>query len=275
MKVTVLLVVYNGARHLSECIESVLTQTYSSFEFLVVDDGSTDTTVDIVRGYTDRRIRLIKNHHDYIDSLNLGMSLANGDCVARIDADDVMFPNRLAKQVEIMEKYSQVDVCGTWAMAFGKAVYNISTVKGFVENPLSKLLLGNFMIHPTVMLRKNFLVRNHLQYQNYAYAEDFKLWTDIAIKNGTFYVIPEQLIKYRLSSAQVSCKHEKEQGDTGRRVQNEILIYVLNDERVQALDVFQNIYIYLEKLNIEQRLSRSDIMLLVAVLYAALLGHKG
>ncbi len=273
MKVTVLLVVYNGARHLSECIESVLAQTYSSFEFLVVDDGSTDMTVDIVRGYADSRIRLIRNHHDYIGSLNLGMSLAHGDYIARIDADDIMVPNRLAKQVEVMDKYSQVDVCGTWAVAFGRAAYSMSTVKGFVENPLAKLLLGNFMIHPTIMLRKDFLLQNHLQYKNYAYAEDFKLWADIAIKNGTFYVISEQLLKYRLSSGQVSHKHAKEQRDTGRRVQDEILIYILNDERVQGLDVFQNIYICLEKLNMERRISRLDIIQVISFLYAALSEH--
>ena len=275
MKVTVLLVVYNGARHLSECIESVLAQTYSSFEFLVVDDGSTDMTVDIVRGYNDSRIRLIMNHHDYIGSLNTGISLANGEYIARIDADDIMFPNRLAEQVVVMEKYSQVDVCGTWAVTFGRAFYSMSSFNGFVENPLSKLLLGNFMIHPTVMLRKEFLVRNHLQYKKYAYAEDFKLWTDIAIKNGTFYIIPEQLLKYRLSSEQVSCKHAKKQCDTGRRVQDEILIYILNDERVQELDVFQNIYISLEKLNVERRISRLVIIQVIAILYSELLERQG
>lgn len=93
--VSVCVPVYNASAHLGECIDSILAQTYTDFELLIVDDGSTDSSRDVVRAYTDPRIRLLENAHDYIGSLNLLLREARGRYVARMDADDLMLPDRL------------------------------------------------------------------------------------------------------------------------------------------------------------------------------------
>ena len=95
MKVTVMITVYNGEKYISECIESILKQTYTNFELLIVDDGSTDNTRRLIRDFKDLRIRLIENTHDYIHSLNIGLNNSRGEYIDRIDADDIMMPERL------------------------------------------------------------------------------------------------------------------------------------------------------------------------------------
>ena len=89
--------VYNASRYLRDCIDSILSQSFTDFELLIVDDGSTDDSVEIIRSYSDSRIRLIENKHDYIGSLNLLLQEARGKYIARMDADDVMLPNRLTQ----------------------------------------------------------------------------------------------------------------------------------------------------------------------------------
>ncbi len=98
--VSVCMLMYNASKYLRECIDSVLAQTFQDFEFLIVDDGSTDDSVEIVQSYHDSRIRLIKNKHDYIGSLNILLDEARGKYIARMDADDVMMPMRLKIQFE-------------------------------------------------------------------------------------------------------------------------------------------------------------------------------
>ena len=110
--VSVCMPVYNAARYLTECIDSILAQTFTDFELLIVDDGSTDNSRDIVRSYHDKRIRLIENRHDYIGSLNKLLDEAKGKYIARMDADDVMMPYRLAAQFGYMEKHIEVGVLG-------------------------------------------------------------------------------------------------------------------------------------------------------------------
>ena len=112
LSVTVAIPMYNAAPHLRECLDSVLAQTFRDFELLIVDDGSTDDSVDIVRSYTDPRIRLLLNRHDYIGSLNLLLCEARGKYIARMDADDVMVPQRLALQFAYMEAHPDVDLLG-------------------------------------------------------------------------------------------------------------------------------------------------------------------
>jgi len=102
---TVLMPVYNGGEFLRGAVESILGQTYSNFEFLIVDDGSTDESLEICRGFRDPRIRLEENGRNLglIATLNRGLDLAEGDYIARMDSDDVSFPARLARQVQFME----------------------------------------------------------------------------------------------------------------------------------------------------------------------------
>src|SRR5690349_12648910 len=107
--------VYNGARYLREAVESVLNQSFQDFEFLVINDGSTDHTREIILSYDDSRIRLVDNRQNrgQTASLNLGLQLAQGDLIARQDADDISEPERLARQVLFLEDHSEVALLGT------------------------------------------------------------------------------------------------------------------------------------------------------------------
>src|ERR1043165_9066720 len=113
--VTVLMAVYNGEPFLAKAIDSILAQTYEDFELLVVDDGSTDATPDIVRSYGDRRVRTVRNPRNIglARSLNVGLAEARGALVARHDADDLSYPDRFRRQVEFLAAHPDVAVLGT------------------------------------------------------------------------------------------------------------------------------------------------------------------
>ena len=267
MKVTVLLVVYNAEEYLEECMRSILCQTFSDFELLIIDDGSTDNSLNVIKKFQDGRTRLILNKHDYINSLNLGLRESQGEYIARMDADDIMYPHRLEKQVAILDSHPEVAACMSWARTFGLVETELRKGNGLVMDALAELLHANFLIHPTAMLRKSFLASQKLQYKNYPYAEDYKLWTDMALGGSHFWVIPECLLKYRVSHTQVSKKHTKEQGNTAVRIRNEILLALLNDEQNEQIAYLQDIYFNLERLNANGVLTSSSIREIMYILF--------
>ncbi|PKM79101.1 MAG: glycosyltransferase family 2 protein, partial [Firmicutes bacterium HGW-Firmicutes-13] len=114
--VTVLMSVYNGEKYLNKAIESILDQTFADYEFLIIDDGSTDNSLEIINLHHDPRIRLIINPENYglTKTLNIGICLAQGYLIARADADDFFEPTRLEKQIDFLQKHQDVDVVGTW-----------------------------------------------------------------------------------------------------------------------------------------------------------------
>ena len=115
-KVTVLMAVYNGERYLRDAVESILCQTFRDFQFLIINDGSTDNTRDLILSYDDARIVLVDSEHNVgqTRSLNRGLELAAGELIARQDADDISEPDRLAKQVAFLERHPEVALLGTW-----------------------------------------------------------------------------------------------------------------------------------------------------------------
>lgn len=147
--VTVLMPAYNASKYVAEAIESVLKQSFEDWELIIVDDGSTDNTVDIIRSYTDSRIRLICNEHDFIGSLNLGLQEATGKYIARMDADDIMHPDRLKIQYNIMEEESEITVCGSWVKIFSENRPPILPVSlnGRLDNIYLYLLKQNPLYH--------------------------------------------------------------------------------------------------------------------------------
>jgi glycosyltransferase involved in cell wall biosynthesis len=211
--ISIVMPAYNAEKHIRESIESVLNQTFGKFEFIVVDDGSTDDTLSIIKSYTDSRIAVIENKHDFINSLNLGMKRATGSYVARMDADDVMRPNRLQEQYEFMEQYPDVDVCGSWIELFETKSGTIRTHANH-KDIVAAMLSYNPMAHPSIMIRKNVFDRHgrELYKREYLYAEDYKLWTDLAAQGFHFANIQEVLLEYRCSGSQITnTKWEKMQ----------------------------------------------------------------
>jgi len=202
--VSIIIPVYNAGEYLPECLDSIIKQIFPDFELLIIDDGSTDNSIDIIKSFPDRRIRLIMNKHDFIGSLNLGLNEAKGKYIARMDADDIMLSHRLQTQYDFMETNPDIDICGSYAESFGE-------LKDIIQRPVkqtdivSSMLLSNPIIHPSVMIRRSILRQSGCLYQyGYACAEDYKLWTDLALKGFKFANIPEPLLLYRISPQQVT-----------------------------------------------------------------------
>lgn len=146
---------YNAALFIKDCINSVLSQSFQNFELLVVDDGSTDNSCDIVKNIKDNRVRLIQNQHDYVGSLNLLMDEAKGEYIAKMDADDVMCANRLSLQYEYMENHPDVNFIGGRMAVFKQStkepLYDLNVKIGSLC--ISDLLDYCCICHPTVMFR--------------------------------------------------------------------------------------------------------------------------
>lgn len=235
MEVTVLMCVHNGCAHLSECIKSVLNQSFYYYEFLIIDDGSTDQTVDIIKTFHDPRIRLIRTKHHYIQSLNYGISEARGKYIVRIDSDDIMYKDRIAFQLNIMNKNEDIQLCSSWVRFFysnnKEALF--APFSGWIRNPLHKLALNNYIVHSSVMLRKSFLTNNNLKYQNIPYAEDYNLWFEMLKCGANFYMTPTILTSYRLSPFQISRLNKKEQQDSAAYIKKEIKTFISSSRYYQ------------------------------------------
>ena len=216
--ISILMPIFNASAFLHEALESVMRQTYTNFELLVVDDGSTDDSVAIVKCFKDERIRVISNLHDFIVSLNIGINESTGKYIARMDADDIMLPHRLQTQFDFMEAHPDIDICGSYAASFGD-------MNGIMQRPtdhaeiISTMLLMNPLLHSTVMIRRSVFLQSGCRYHSgYPCAEDYKLWTDLSLKGFKFANIPEPLIRYRISPQQVTRTSADEMRNSSVRI---------------------------------------------------------
>lgn len=263
-EISVMMCAHNAAKYIGEAIDSILQQSFGDFELIIVDDGSSDNTSDIIQSYTDERIRCIHGQHDYIRSLNFGLHLCRGEFIARMDADDVMMPNRLERQIHTMRLFPDISVCFSWVKTIGSINERQlgHKAKEEVDNAFFWLLTGNFLIHPTAMLRRSFIVDKHLRYKNYPYAEDYKFWTDIARVGGKFYVIPELLLCYRINRSQVSFLYHEEQRDTRLRIQQEIIERLL-ELNIPQRNSLSKLYRQYLKLNQADLIDGDEIVVLM------------
>lgn len=119
--------VYNAQEYIREAIDSILNQTFSDFEFIIINDGSTDNSVEIIKNYNDPRIVLVDNTENkgLVSVLNQGLQLAQGEYIARMDADDISLPNRFMEQVNYLDKHPQVGILGAWFHIFGDKINRI------------------------------------------------------------------------------------------------------------------------------------------------------
>lgn len=232
VKISVVIPVYNGAKYLAASIRSVLEQSFTDFEVLVIDDGSTDDTEQIVHSFPDKRIRYIKRQHDYIASLNYGMEQARAPYIARMDADDMMHPDRLRIQYNIMEQEPTIDICGTWFTVFQEGnmakKHVVPTYKGLVKDPVLTLLDKNILCHPSVLIRKSFLLKHHLSYEpEFCYAEDYRLWMEAAKRGAVIYVEPTSLLYYRISDNQICMTQREAQRIAAHQIREDAVAWLL------------------------------------------------
>lgn len=198
--ISVVMPVYNGEKYLKEAIESILNQTYTNFEFIILNDGSTDKTEEIILSYDDARIVYVKNEENLqiVKTLNKGIALAKGKYIARMDADDISLPKRFEKQIKIMERNTEIGVCGTWLKTFGEReeIWDIPVLH---EEIIMNMLFESSLMHPTVFIRKSILLPLKQVYdQAFNKVEDYELWIRLS-KKTRFENIPEVLLHYRIS----------------------------------------------------------------------------
>ena len=212
-RVTVLMPVYNAAATVREAIESVLGQTYGDFQFLVIDDGSTDNSAEIIRSYGDARIRLEFNEVNVgvVSTLNRGLDMAQGEYVLRMDADDVCLPDRLSQQLKFMDKSPKVGACGTWVTTIGEKAGRILKYPCSPEDIKAHLLFHNAIVHPSVCLRRAAFIDNDLRYDDrYPHAEDFELWQR-ASRRFPLANVGQVLLKHRVHEQSITRQNQAAQ----------------------------------------------------------------
>jgi glycosyltransferase involved in cell wall biosynthesis len=243
-KITVLMPVYNCELYIREAVDSILNQTFTDFEFLIIDDASTDETVTIIKTYDDPRIQLIQKPQNsgYTNSLNYGLSISRGKYIARMDGDDVSLPERFAKQVTFLDANPDVILCGTFYSIIGTK--EVITVPGNFEDIKLTLLRKCCFGHPTVMIRKNSVDKLAAIYDvNKEPAEDYDLWVRL-LAIGKMYNLQEVLLNYRVHDSQASQKREKQQINSALEARLNILQYldctIEASERELLKSVIQN-----------------------------------
>lgn len=206
--ISVVLPVYNCSLYIEEAINSILNQTIQDFEIIIIDDCSVDDTVKIVLNIPDERIRLILKEQNVglIDSLNIGFKEAKGKYIARMDGDDISFPDRFQKQLEILENNPEIKACGCWLQSFGAYEKTIKHLKTNAEIR-SHLLISNPMSLGATMLKRE--AYKSFQFSaSKVHVEDYDFWARTAWK-CPMYNIQEILYSYRVHEGQVSQKYKQ------------------------------------------------------------------
>jgi glycosyltransferase involved in cell wall biosynthesis len=208
-KLSVVMSVYNGGSYLSEAIESVLNQTHTDFEFIIINDGSTDASLIIIETFKniDPRIILIsRENRGLVFSLNEGIKMARGGYIARMDADDISLPTRFEEQIHFFNNNPDVGVCGTWIEVFGDHIKSKKWKLSCSDESLkAELLFSSCFAHPSVMFNKNLLVENIKYDVNFPHAEDFELWQRLSTITK-FANINKVLLRYRVLNTSITRK---------------------------------------------------------------------
>ncbi|WP_165040177.1 glycosyltransferase family 2 protein [Dysgonomonas sp. ZJ709] len=233
-KVSILMPVYNAELYIAQAIESIITQTFTDWELILINDGSTDRSEAIVSKYKDNRIYYLKNTENIglIKTLNRGIDYCGGEYIARMDADDISFCDRLEKQVEFLDKHPSHIMCGTNALV----INNFNDVTGRIRNLASNnllqinLLFSDPFVHPSMMLRRDILIKNRYD-ERYKHVEDYELWCRIA-NLGEIANLKKELFLYRWHNSNVSVLN----ADTQSKLKDKIIADGLKDLGIQPSD---------------------------------------
>ncbi|WP_171022195.1 glycosyltransferase family 2 protein [Thalassotalea litorea] len=201
--VSVIMPVFNGGQYLHDAITSILNQTFEDYELLIVNDGSTDNSMDILNEFAeqDSRIRIFsRSNHGLIKTLNFALNHARGELIARMDADDISSPTRLAEQVQFFAMHRDIAIVGTGYEYIDNTGNKLGRrqIQTEHENIVASFFFGNPIAHPSVMLHRDRLPMNWQYDCDYEGAEDLALWLVLshAVK---FANLPEPLLQYRIS----------------------------------------------------------------------------
>jgi len=246
-RVSVVMPVYNSEKYLEEAVQSILGQTFPGFEFIILDDGSLDSTPRLLTDYAARDPRLIihrfASNQGLASALNFGIHQARGEYIARMDADDVSLPERLEKQIDFMDAHSEVGVCSTGAEFIGEKrskKWHYETSHDAIH---ARMLFVNAIAHPTVMLRASILQKHALEYDpDVRYAQDYELWSRIITKTR-FANLSHILLKYRVHPDRISAKYSVQQLQMFNRIYRQLLAPLGIEPTDAELEIHQKIKI--------------------------------
>lgn len=213
--ISVILPVYNAELYLDECLQSIINQSYKNLEIIIVNDGSSDRSLEIIKEYAliDKRIIVLDEPNSgIVSSLNKGIKVSSGDFIARMDSDDISLPYRLEKQLSYLSD-NNLDVCGCHYFTIDK----YGSIDGLKLVPISfdtiRISLATEVpfAHPSVLIRKCFLIKHKLYYSQSIFnkAEDYDLWVKMYTRGALFGNIDDVLFKYRILSNSLSRKNHK------------------------------------------------------------------
>lgn len=220
--ITVLMTVYNGCRTIRRAIESILAQTYSDFVFLIVDDCSTDNTIQIIRSYPDSRITLHQNSKNIgqTKSLNVGINLISAPYIARMDVDDFSFPARLEKQYEYILRHPEYVVVGTDCCVIDEHSQKKRISNGCIKEGeiLLTMLHGSPINHASVLMKTD-AIKNIGGYRSeYLIAADFDLWSRLIRSGYKITTLPKVLMTYTVSGNSYSSIHAQKKNEEVARI---------------------------------------------------------
>ncbi|WP_231833833.1 glycosyltransferase family 2 protein [Thermosynechococcus vestitus] len=217
---SVLMPVFNAEAYVGEAIESILGQSFRDFEFIIIDDGSTDNSLSVLKRYAaqDARIRLIsRENRGLVATLNEGIALARGEWIARMDADDVALAHRLVSQLTFLQE-NQLEICGA-------SVQLIGTGRGYWHYPRAhagceaELLFGVPFAHPTVIAHAR--VFKELRYAAaWSLVEDYDLWQRAWAAGFKMGNVPEVLLQYRVHRQQTSSFYRRQQAQNSQQIRS-------------------------------------------------------
>lgn len=223
--ITIILPVYNSIKYIKECLDSISKQAFTDWKLLIFDDGSTDGTLEYLEDWVKNESKAIlyKRNQSYISNLNEGIDLADSKYIARMDADDIMYPERLKVQLDFMEQNEDIDlVCSSVECIKEDGSSNGYFGAFFPEQIMdaSDLMFMNQIVHPSVLMRTEFIQKNNIRYkEEFKYAEDWEMWTQMLEKRMKLYSLKTPLLKYRIVEKSMSRTHQEEI----RKLRGEIL----------------------------------------------------
>jgi glycosyltransferase involved in cell wall biosynthesis len=246
--VTVLLPVYNAEKYLPEAIESILNQTFQDFELLIINDGSTDGSLRIIKSYTDLRIRVLNLEQNVglVKALNIGLSEVHSEYIIRTDADDINLPNRFEVQLAFMQQNKDVGVCGSWFDTIGKQGEKKggTRYKPSDEAIRFKHLYQINLSHGTAILRTSVLKENSIYYSShFKHAEDYDIFDRIGMV-AKLANIQQTLYVVRLHDTNVSKTFGHVQKDNSlgvkRRIFTRLGVTDITDEEIEIYQELQH-----------------------------------
>jgi len=294
--VSVIMPVYNGGLYLNEAIQSILKQTYSDFEYIIINDGSTDNSEEIILYYHDPRIVYVKNEQNLglIQTLNKGITLVKGKYIARMDCDDISLPTRFEKQINFLEENKDYGLCGSQYCKLKNRKLKrkrIPCSDGIIK---AQLLFSCPIAHPTVMLRTDVLVNNKLKYSNdFPSSEDYHLWTEFA-KVTKLANLTAVLLYYRIHGNQITQRliNEKENskinniinylsyiGIVPTKEQIEIHNIVSDGKSKGDVEFLKNVNLWFVRIikinNVHQKLDKKALETVLSLNWAKTCGNSG